>query len=339
MMRVAEFDYDLPESLIALRPAVPRESARLLCVPGCLDKTIADLPGLLTPDDLLVFNNTKVIPARLFGKRGEMKVEVMLHRFLADGAWEAFARPAKRLREGERIVFAPDFSALVTGKDAVAGSVFLKLESEDVTVALVRHGHMPLPPYIQRADDEADKTDYQTIFARNPGAVAAPTASLHFTPDLLAKLPASHCFVTLHVGAGTFQPVRVDDTKDHFMHAEWAEVSAEVIEKVRATKARGGRVVAVGTTALRALESAGTAPFAGDTRLFITPGYRFKTVDALLTNFHLPKSTLLMLVSAFAGPENIKKAYAHAIENGYRFYSYGDACFLTRADEGADDAV
>lgn len=335
-MRVREFDYTLPEAQIALRPAEPRESARLLDVDGdkLTDRVIADLPDLLSPGDLLVVNDTKVIPARLFGQRGMMRVEVMLERARASGDWEAFARPLKRLRVGDTITFAPDFAATVTAKDPASGSLSLRFAPPPGTTlhdALARYGHTPLPPYIARPDDAQDTVDYQTIFARQPGAVAAPTASLHLTPALMERLAArgiAHDTLTLHVGAGTYQPVRVDDTDQHVMHAEWVDVSARLIARIRDTQAKGGRVVAVGTTVLRALESSGLQPFQGETRLFITPGYRFTTADLLLTNFHLPQSTLLMLVSAFAGTDSIKKAYAHAIDSGYRFYSYGDACLL-----------
>lgn len=335
-MRVRDFDYTLPETQIALRPAEPRESARLLQVNGdhLTDRVIADLPDLLSPGDLLVVNDTKVIPARLFGQRGLMRVEVMLERAHASGDWEAFARPLKRLRVGDTITFAPDFFATVTAKDPAAGSLSLHFTpppGATLHEALARYGHTPLPPYIARPDDAQDTADYQTIFASQPGAVAAPTASLHLTPALMERLAArgiAHDTLTLHVGAGTYQPVRVADTDQHIMHAEWVDVSARLIDRIQATRAKGGRIVAVGTTVLRALESSGLEPFQGETRLFITPGYRFTTADLLLTNFHLPQSTLLMLVSAFAGTASIKKAYAHAIDSGYRFYSYGDACLL-----------
>ncbi len=352
-MLISDFDYALPEGRIAQRPMEPREAARLL-VSGwdgsIADKHVGDLPALLRPNDLLVFNDTKVIPARLFGYRGGVKVEVMLDHALPDGGWQAFARPLKRLREGDRIVFGPDFSATVHAKDKDAGVLSLRFHIDEageggggetgaLQAALLRYGHVPLPPYIDRADDVRDTEDYQSIFAKHEGAVAAPTASFHFTDALMAQIGArgiAHDFVTLHVGAGTWQPVRARDTEDHIMHAEWIEVSQAVIDRIAATKAAGGRIVAVGTTALRALESAAgdggkLSPTIGETRLFITPGYRFNVVDVLLTNFHLPKSTLLMLVSAFAGMETIRTLYQHAIENEYRFFSYGDACLLEGA--------
>lgn len=337
-MRVDEFDYDLPDNAIAHRPMEPREAARLLVVKeGVLhDQHVADLIDFLQPNDLIVFNDTRVIPARLFGKRGELSCEIMLHRATGLDRWEAFARPMKRLRQGERIVFADHFYADIMGRVDDLLQLRFSASGADLVAKLEQHGHMPLPPYIARDDDNADRSDYQTIFANQPGAVAAPTASLHFTKDLLDKLTArgiAHCTITLHVGAGTFQPVRVEDTKDHIMHAEWAEVSAEAAERINAARANGGRIIAVGTTVLRTLESAAAPdgrvlPFSGETRLFITPGYHFKAVDLLVTNFHLPKSTLLMLVSAFAGFDTMKAAYRHAIETGYRFYSYGDTSLL-----------
>ena len=343
-MRLADFDFSLPRHLIADRPAEPREAARLLVLPaagGRLDRRIADLPALLRPGDLLVANDTRVIPARLVGRRGPATVEVTLARDLGGGVWHAYAKGARRLHPGERIDFAPDFSAAVLGKTP-EGEVTLRFDCEGETLreALLRCGAMPLPPYIKRprGGNPRDRADYQTIFARADGAVAAPTAGLHFTEALLAAIAArgvEWATVTLHVGPGTFLPVRVDDPREHRMHAEWGLVDAETAARINAARARGGRIVAVGTTSLRLLESAaaedGTvAPFRGETRLFILPGYRFRAIDLLLTNFHLPRSTLLMLVAALAGLDRIKAAYAHAVAEGYRFFSYGDACLIER---------
>lgn len=342
-MRVDLFDYTLPEERIARFPARPRESARLLDLTGggMADRVVRELPDILRPGDLLVSNDTRVIPARLKGRRGEAGIEVTLHKREGESVWRAFARPAKKLRSGDRIVFADDLSADVTDKGE-AGEVTLTFDraGPDLMSALETHGSMPLPPYIKRGaeEEENDAEDYQTVFAARDGAVAAPTAGLHFTPELLAAIEAKgvrRALVTLHVGAGTFLPVKVDDTDDHKMHTEWGEVSPETSAAIAETLAAGGRIVATGTTTLRVLEAAaqddGTVPaWSGDTDLFITPGYRFKAIDLLLTNFHLPKSTLLMLVSAFAGRERILTAYEHAIAEGYRFFSYGDACLLER---------
>jgi len=341
-MRVNLFDFDLPEERIALRPAEPRESARLLVVgDGLRDARVADLPSLLRPGDVLVVNDAKVIPAQLFGarQRGEAvaRIEATLHKKQDASHWRAFVRPAKKLKLGETIVFPEGLSAEVEEK--TEGELLLKfnLSGPALDNAIMAVGHMPLPPYIaaRRAEDAQDARDYQTVFAQKLGAVAAPTAGLHFTPDLLEaarEAGASVEKVTLLVGAGTFLPVKAEDTRDHVMHAEWGEIDAETAARLNAARARGGRIVAVGTTSLRILESAsdetGVRPFAGDTSIFITPGYRFKAVDALMTNFHLPRSTLFMLVCAFAGLETMRMAYAHAIAEGYRFYSYGDACFL-----------
>ena len=338
-MKVELFDFELPPERIAQTPAEPRDSARLLEVrPDALaDRAILDLPDLLNPGDLLVFNDTRVIPARLNGHRGEVAVEVLLHKAEADGTWLAFARPGKRLKPGQTIRFAEDFAAEILEKRE-GGELRLAFSgAPDLLEALKRHGSMPLPPYIRGGKAEpADAERYQTIYAREEGAVAAPTAGLHFTERLIAALEARGIgteFVTLHVGAGTFLPVKVDNTADHRMHAEWGSIDADTASRITATKRQGGRVVAVGTTSLRLLESAaaedGSVPaFAGDTSIFITPGYRFRAVDLLMTNFHLPRSTLFMLVSAFAGLERMQSAYKHAIEAGYRFYSYGDACLL-----------
>lgn len=338
-MRVDLFDFDLPPERIAQAPLEPRDAARLLHVGDKLaDLGIRDLPGLLAPGDLLVFNNSKVIPARLFCMLGEKQVEVLLHQNKGEGRWLAFARPARKLKEGMQLAFADDFHATVLGRTA-DGQVSLQFDAADMVAKLERYGHMPLPPYISRPDTEADKTRYQTIYAKHEGSVAAPTAGLHFTTDLAAQLGSAGvqmAFVTLHVGAGTFQPVKVEDTTEHTMHAEWAEVTEETAREVNAAKARGSRIVAVGTTSLRILESAADEggklhPFRGETRIFITPGYRFRIVDRLVTNFHLPRSTLFMLVSAFAGLERMQAAYAHAIDKGYRFYSYGDTSLLEKA--------
>lgn len=343
-MRVELFDYSLPEERIAQHPVHPRDTARLLDLTGggLADRTIRDLPDLLRPGDLLICNDTRVIPARLTGQRGAVKVEVTLHKREADSRWRAFARPAKKLRVGDRIDWTDGFSADVAAKGE-AGEVTLTFDRTGAALmaALHTHGVMPLPPYIKRPTgaEPDDTRDYQTVFAAREGAVAAPTAGLHFTTDMLARLRARgvrQALVTLHVGAGTFLPVKVDDTEDHRMHTEWGEVPAETAAAIAETRSAGGRIVAVGTTTLRVLEAAarddGTvAAWHGETDLFITPGYRFKTVDLLLTNFHLPRSTLLMLVSAFSGRERILAAYEHAIEAGYRFFSYGDACLLERA--------
>lgn len=353
-MRTDLFDFELPEDRIALRPASPRDAARLLLVkPGSVleNLQVRDLPGLLRPGDALVFNDTRVIPAALDGVRirGELRAGVSFNllRRLDACRWRALARPAKKLEVGDRIAFGHANNACLLGVlDATlaakgeAGEVELAfdLAGPDLDRAIEAVGRMPLPPYIagRRAPDESDRSAYQTIFARREGAVAAPTAGLHFTPQLLAALGArgvSHHFVTLHVGAGTFLPVKADDTAEHKMHAEWGEVSAETADALNAVRRASGRIVAVGTTALRVLESAAAEtgeiePWTGETSIFITPGYRFRAVDGLMTNFHLPRSTLFMLVCAFSGLETMKMAYAHAIANGYRFYSYGDACLL-----------
>jgi S-adenosylmethionine:tRNA ribosyltransferase-isomerase len=339
-MRVDAFDFDLPADRIAARPLEPREAARLLHVrpgSGLADQQIRDLPRLLRPGDLMVFNDTRVIPARLFGKRGEVNVEVLLHRPQTPDIWSALSRPAKRLKPGQTILFEGGLAAEILARDG--GTVTLRFDRAGPALldAIKATGHVPLPPYIRRGDDAQDRTDYQTIYAARDGAVAAPTAGLHFTPALFAALAAAgidRTMITLHVGAGTFLPVTAEDTDQHVMHAEWGEITADAAATIARVRARGGRIVAVGTTALRLLESAavnGTvAPFSGDTSVFITPGYRFKAVDLLFTNFHLPRSTLYMLVCAFAGTDTMRAAYAHAVAEGYRFYSYGDACLLER---------
>ena len=340
-MRVDLFDFELPPERIALRPARPRDAARLLLVPGegaLSDLTVRDLPGLLRAGDVLVFNDTRVIPAQLEGRRGDARIGATLHKRIDLRRWHAFIRNAKRLHPGDTIEFAAGVQALAEAR-AEDGSWTLAFQGDEpVEVLLERAGQMPLPPYIagKRATDAQDRADYQTIFAAKDGAVAAPTAALHFTPELLAALAKAgigHETLTLHVGAGTFLPVKVEDTADHKMHAEWGTISAEVAMRLNAVRAAGGRVIAVGTTSLRLLESAATQDrlihaVSGDTAIFITPGYRFKGVDGLMTNFHLPKSTLFMLVSALMGRERMQAAYAHAIAGQYRFYSYGDASLL-----------
>jgi S-adenosylmethionine:tRNA ribosyltransferase-isomerase len=346
-MRLEDFDFDLPPELIADRPAVPRDASRLLHVrpDGIEDRRFVDLPDLLRPGDLLIFNDTKVIPARLVGRRGLAEIEATLHRRVTADRWRAFARPARRLKPGDRVEFAPDFAAEVTAKGE-GGEVELRFDrsSAALTAALERYGSMPLPPYIKRPDgaDARDRTDYQTLFARIEGAVAAPTAGLHFTPRVLEALEArgvETAAVTLHVGAGTFLPVKAERVEEHRMHAESGEIGAATVEAIAAARARGGRVVVVGTTSLRLLETAAAGegrvrPFAGETALYILPGFRFQVADLLITNFHLPRSTLFMLVAAFSGLTRMRSAYEHAKRAGYRFYSYGDACLLHRA-EGA----
>ena len=339
-MNVDLFDFALPPENIALRPADPRDSARMLVVDsvGFHDRTVGDLPYVLREGDLLVFNDTRVIPAQLEGRRGAARIGATLHKREGPRRWRAFVRNAKRLREGDTIDFGSDVIAIAADRGA-DGSIALDFAGDEpVEGLLARAGRMPLPPYIaaRRATDERDADDYQTMFAAQPGAVAAPTAALHFTPVLMAALAAAgigHATLTLHVGAGTFLPVKADDTDDHRMHAEWGEIDAAVADRLNAARAAGGRVIAVGTTSLRVIETATGAdsivrPFSGDTSIFITPGYRFRGIDGLMTNFHLPRSTLFMLVSALMGRERMQAAYAHAIANGYRFYSYGDASLL-----------
>jgi S-adenosylmethionine:tRNA ribosyltransferase-isomerase len=359
IMKVDLFDFDLPEEHIALRPAQPRDAARLLVVrPGQFvqDKVVRDLPSLLRAGDVLVFNDTKVIPAQLRGirRRGNTaaQVEATLHMRVAPDQWLAFMRPGKRVAAGDRIHFGHDGTSCFLGQlDATvlekreAGEVLLRFDLSGAFLdeALYAVGHVPLPPYIasKRGDDARDLQDYQTIYAREEGAVAAPTAGLHFTPELLAALDAAGIerqFVTLHVGAGTFLPVKADDTADHKMHSEVGFVSPETASALNEARGRGGRIVAVGTTSLRLLESAAAKtgviePWSGPTDIFITPGYRFRTADILMTNFHLPRSTLFMLVSAFCGLETMHAAYRHAIDSGYRFYSYGDSSLLFRSDD------
>ncbi len=344
-MRVDQFDFELPKELIAIRPAPSRDGARLLVVKEktCQDMMIPDLVDFLEAGDLLVFNDTRVIPARLTGKRREAKMELTLHMNMKGGIWKAFAKPAKKLKPLDVIIFTGGLEACVLEKgDAGEVTIQFNHSGEQLKSALQEAGVMPLPPYIasQRAVDERDKSDYQTIYSKNDGAVAAPTAGLHFTETLqnaLSSKGVMSAYVTLHVGAGTFLPVKVDDTSDHKMHSEYGELSKSVADMINETHAQGNKVIAVGTTSLRLLESATdengkVREFKGDTDIFITPGYKFRAVDVLMTNFHLPKSTLFMLVSAFAGFENMKAAYAHAIEGGYRFYSYGDSSLLFRED-------
>jgi len=345
-MRVDLFDFDLPQDRIALRPARPRDSARLLLVDGAdiSDHQALELPNLLRAGDVLVFNDTKVIPAQLEGRRGDASIGATLHKREGLREWQAFLRNAKRARIGDNIDFGADVHASVVEK-AEDGSVLLHFHGEEpLEVMLERAGRMPLPPYIasKRPADAEDRSDYQTMFAREEGAVAAPTAALHFTPRLLEALDEQGVgreTLTLHVGAGTFLPVKADDTIAHKMHAEWGRIEQATAERLNAVRASGGRLIAVGTTSLRLLESAATddgciRPFEGDTAIFITPGYRFKAIDGLITNFHLPRSTLFMLVSALMGRDVMKSAYAHAIDAGYRFYSYGDASLLLPRRDG-----
>jgi S-adenosylmethionine:tRNA ribosyltransferase-isomerase len=358
-MQLADFDFVLPDDHIALRPASPRDAARMLLVaPGqpLADLKVSDLPAQLRTGDVLVLNDTRVIPARLKGVRSReasrVAVEATLHRRLSPSRWTAFMRPGKKLAPGDRIRFgeSQDRACLLGVLDATVvekgegGEITLAFDlmGPDLDAAVAERGDMPLPPYIaaKRPEDERDRADYQTVYAEADGSVAAPTAGLHFTPELMARIRAMGVeirFVTLHVGAGTFLPVKTDDLSEHRMHAEYGEVSAQTADALNATKAGGGRIICVGTTSLRLVESATgedglVRPFAAETAIFITPGYRFRAADGLMTNFHLPKSTLFMLVSAFAGLAVMRAAYAHAIADGYRFYSYGDASLLWRAE-------
>ncbi len=352
-MRVSDFDFELPDERIALRPVSPRDAAKLLVVrPDRLeDRIFQELPAQLRPGDVLVFNKTKVIPAALTGNRigrgdATPRIEALLHQRLDGSRWKAFAKPGKRLAVGDKIRFGAEGRVCLLG--VLDATVEEKGEGGEITLAFDFHGpildeaiaalgDMPLPPYIagKRERDEQDRADYQTIYAEEEGAVAAPTAGLHFTPGLMKTLQDNGIkeeFVTLHVGAGTFLPVKAEDTAEHRMHSEWGDVPADVVERLKEAKAKGGRVIPVGTTSLRLLESAARSgelkPFRDTTDIFITPGYRFRVADLLITNFHLPRSTLFMLVSAFAGLERMKSAYAHAIRENYRFYSYGDASLL-----------
>ena len=346
-MRVDDFDFDLPEDLIAIRPLAPRDAARLLVVreSGSREhRSVRDLPELLRPGDTLVVNDTRVIPARLTGSRlareqgGGARIEITLHKRVSDSAYRAFARPAKRLKPGDRVRLGATLTGVIAVRDAGEIEIAFDKSGADLDTAIAAEGDMPLPPYIasRRSPDFRDRADYQTIYAENAGSVAAPTAGFHFTPELLARLSQAGIArksVTLHVGAGTFLPVTADDTSGHRMHSEWAALSAATADAVNECRSKGGRIVAVGTTAARTLETATddtgiVRAFRGETALFITPGYRFRAVDVLLTNFHLPRSTLFMLVCAFAGTGTTKAAYAEAIAARYRFYSYGDACLL-----------
>ena len=358
-MQLSDFDFDLPDDRIALRPVNPRDAARMLLVsPGAplRDLSVADLPAQLRAGDVLVLNDTRVIPARLKGRRvregSNVAVEATLHRRLSPSRWAAFMKPGKKLAPGDRVRFGStdDRACLLGVLDATViekgegGEVILgfDLAGPDLDAAIAERGAMPLPPYIaaKRGEDAQDRADYQTVYADEEGSVAAPTAGLHFTPRLLDELKAMGVtlqFVTLHVGAGTFLPVKTENLSEHRMHAEYGEVDAGTAEALNAAKAAGGRIVCVGTTSLRLVESATgedgiVRPFADETAIFITPGYRFRAADGLMTNFHLPKSTLFMLVSAFAGLDAMRGAYAHAIASGYRFYSYGDASLLWRAN-------
>ena len=342
-MKLDDFDFHLPEDLIATRPAVPRSASRLLVAQGdrIIDDHVANLTDYLRPGDLLVLNDTKVIPARLMGQRDRdgnvSKIEVTLLSPTTDGAWRALVKPLRKVRDGERITFHAGLSAVLEARNDGQATLRFNLEGDAFDAALTQAGQMPLPPYIaaKRAADERDKHDYQTVFAKNAGAVAAPTASLHFDQPLLDRIDAAgigFAHVTLHVGAGTFLPVKVEDVTTHKMHAEWGQVGDEAAQLINDTKARGGRVIPVGTTALRLIESAARHgklnPWVGETDIFIYPGFKFQIADALMTNFHLPKSTLMMLVSALFGRERVMRIYAHAITNRYRFFSYGDASLL-----------
>lgn len=350
VMKLSDFDFDLPDALIATRPAQPRTSARLLVAEGNMitDAVVRDLSDWLRPGDRLVLNDTRVIPARLSGRRHRnsaqgpvsARIEVTLLDPSADGSWSALIKPLKKVKPGECIIFSDDLSAELVGTRDGQGQLQFNLSGDDFDTALAQAGAMPLPPYIaaKRPADEQDKTDYQTVWAKNAGAVAAPTASLHFDDDLLTQLRergVGLTYVTLHVGAGTFLPVKVEDVTTHKMHSEWGRVSAEAVAEIQATKAAGGRVIPVGTTALRLIESAAQSgtlkPWEGDTDIFIYPGFEFHVTDALMTNFHLPRSTLLMLVSALMGQDQMKQVYDHAVKSGYRFFSYGDASLLIPA--------
>ena len=348
-MRVSDFDFELPPERIALRPASPRDASKLLVVrqEALEDRIFRDLPDLLRAGDVLVFNNTRVIPASLSGHRiGRLgttpKIEALLHLRLDGSRWKTFVKPAKKLEKGDRVRFSREGNPI--NNNELYATVAEKGEAGEVTLAfdlagpslddaIASLGQMPLPPYIagKRDTDDRDRADYQTVYAERDGAVAAPTAGLHFTPTVIKRLQElgiKQETVTLHVGAGTFLPVKSEDTRDHKMHAEWGEVSSATCDRLKAARTSGGRIIAVGTTSLRLLESSGLEPFSGTTEIFITPGYRFRAVDLLVTNFHLPKSTLFMLVAAFAGLERMRSAYAHAIASDYRFYSYGDSSLL-----------
>ena len=351
-MKLSDFDYELPPEAIAAEPARPRHAALLLDLEGVSihDRIVRDLPSLLRAGDVLVVNNTRVIPARLAGRRGEAGIGVTLHKHEGGADWQVFAKPARKCRPDDFILFGAGFAARVRGRGegGEVGITFIDPDSGDaldpaaIETGLATHGSMPLPPYIRRPDGSTstDDKDYQTMFAAQAGAVAAPTAGLHFTPELTSALQdagVSIAEVTLHVGAGTFLPVTVENVADHHMHSEWGHIPAATADRINATRSAGGRIVAVGTTSLRILEACVSVhgdvrEYADETDIFITPGFRFGAVDMLMTNFHLPKSTLLMLVSAFAGLQPVRNAYAHALDGGYRFFSYGDACLMQRAD-------
>lgn len=319
-MKLSDFDFTLPPELIANYPLEKRDSSRLLVIGKDLrDKNFSDLPALLQPDDLLVFNNSKVIPARLFANKNGREIEFLLLKNVNGNIWESFAKPAKKLAANDELAIGNETIKIL--EKLATGEVIVELSSNAL---IQKHGHMPLPPYIKRADEIADKTRYQTVYAAPEGSVAAPTAGLHFTEELLAQIP-NKAFVTLHVGAGTFQPVKTENIHEHKMHSEWFEISPETAQAIKNCK---GRVIAVGTTSARVLEASEGKAGSGETNIFITPSYKFKVVDSLITNFHLPKSTLFMLVSALAGLDKMQAAYAHAIAQKYRFFSYGDACFI-----------
>ena len=345
-MKLSDFDYDLPPEAVASHPAEPRDAARLLDLrrDTLVDRIVSDLPDLLGQGDLMVVNNTRVIPARLEGRRGEAGISVTLHQRIAPDTWRCFAKPARKLRLGDQVEFSSILTAEVTalGEDGERTLTFT-LAGDKLDQAIEAHGSIPLPPYIPRPDGPTrdDSASYQTIYARHKGAVAAPTAGLHFTPELMQRIRdkgVNMAEVTLHVGAGTFLPVKTDDVRDHRMHHEWGEITAPVAEAINRTRDEGGRIIAVGTTTLRILEACWKEngciqEWQAETDLFIIPGFRFGVIDLLMTNFHLPKSTLMMLVSAFAGKGAIDQAYAHALKTGYRFFSYGDACLMERRDD------
>ena len=345
-MRISDFDFQLPQQLIAQEPADPRDSSRLLHVSNKFsDMNVIDLPSILNPGDIMVFNNTKVIPSRLTGRRGKAKTQVTLHKQYSKDTWVAFARGSKKLKIGDELVFADDFYCKVEGKLA-GGEVLLCFNDKIYTVieGLNKYGQMPLPPYIKRSSNgpnNNDRMNYQTMYASRIGAVAAPTAGLHFTPALMAALArrgVKKAFITLHVGAGTFLPVKVKNIDDHIMHSEWAEIDNITANSINQVREKGGKVISVGSTSLRALETAvdksgKLQPFVGETNIFIKPGYKFKVIDKMFTNFHLPKSTLFILVAALAGLHHVKSAYVHAISEKYRFFSYGDACLIERSND------
>lgn len=323
-MKITEFDFELPEELIAHYPASPRDSSRLLVIGENLsEKLFNNLPELITKDDLLVFNNSKVIPARLFAVKENRKFEILLHKKIKPGLWQAFAKPGKKLKPGDKLAIGTENAELTIKEKLPSGEVTIEFPNESI---ITTYGHMPLPPYIKREDEAKDATTYQTVYAKKEGSVAAPTAGLHFTEGLLAKIQHK-AFVTLHVGAGTFQPVKTENIDEHVMHSEFYEVPEETAAAIKACK---GRVIAVGTTSLRVLEASGGRFGSGDTDIFIKPGYKFKVIDGLITNFHLPKSTLFILTCSLAGTKKMQEAYAYAIKNKFRFYSYGDACFITK---------